>query len=274
MSEPNAGEPAAAPNAPSRTSDVDPEGEFFVGYFPTPKKTGRFAITTGIVALLVVGVAAVAIAATMGHPGRGVIPFHGPERRVGILQFAPHGILWTVDPSRPEVVHAVLLVRGGKFGIAPQSAALDGRVVTVEGGLLERDGTQMIELLRAPALSNDLSAEVEARIRARTPEPLGHVRLAGEIVDAKCWLGRMRPGDGRTHRACAQLCVSGGIPPMLVTRTADGRETPYLVVGRDRSAIHRELIEYLAEPVEIEGQLERVGDLLVLRSDASLVRRL
>ncbi|MCC7542188.1 MAG: hypothetical protein IT379_38575 [Deltaproteobacteria bacterium] len=250
------------------------DDEFFVGYFPTPKRTLRFSLGAGVIALLLVAGGAVAIAATMGNPGRGVIPFHGPERRVGILQFAPHGILWTIDPRHPERVHAIHLVRGGKHGVPPQAAALDGRVVLVEGGLLDRNGQQMIELLRLPSASTDLAPDLEARIRARAPVALGHVRLRGEIVDSKCWLGRMRPGDGRTHRACAQLCVSGGIPPMLVTRAPDGRETGYLVIGADRRAIHRELVEYLAEPVEIEGELERTGDLLVLRTEPDRVQRL
>ena len=48
---------------------------------------------------------------------------------------------------------------------------------------------------------------------------IGEVTLVGEVVDPKCWLGDMKPGDGKAHAACARLCMEGGIPPMLRVRT-------------------------------------------------------
>jgi len=88
------------------------------------------------------------------------------------------------------------------------------------------------------------------------------VTLRGEIVDAKCYLGAMKPGDGRTNKECATLCVRGGIPPMLVHQTAEGRLGYALVAGIDGRAVGGVgepggfLLPLIAEPVEVEGELE------------------
>ena len=50
------------------------------------------------------------------------------------------------------------------------------------------------------------------------------VMLRGEIVDSKCYLGVMNPGEGTVHRDCAARCLSGGLPPMLVVRSPARRE--------------------------------------------------
>jgi len=42
---------------------------------------------------------------------------------------------------------------------------------------------------------------------------LGTQTLVGEIVDSKCFLGVMNPGQLTTHRACAIRCISGGVRP-------------------------------------------------------------
>lgn len=46
------------------------------------------------------------------------------------------------------------------------------------------------------------------------------VTLDGELVDSKCYLGTMKPGDGKTHKSCAILCLRGGIPPLFVSKAA------------------------------------------------------
>ncbi len=68
-----------------------------------------------------------------------------------------------------------------------------------------------------------------------------HVTLKGEIIDPKCYLGAMKPGGGKTHKACAMLCISGGVPPMLVTRDANKQETFYLLTT-DQGGVANELV--------------------------------
>jgi hypothetical protein len=83
----------------------------------------------------------------------------------------------------------------------------------------------------------------------------------------------MKPGGGKTHKACAMLCVSGGVPPMLVTRDAAGNETFYLLVTEAGGVANESVLDFVGDPVEVSGRLERHGDLLILRVAADGVRR-
>src|SRR5690349_19376703 len=71
------------------------------------------------------------------------------------------------------------------------------------------------------------------------------VSLRGEIVDSKCFLGAMRPGNGKTHKACAMLCIAGGVPPMFVTRDSAGREEYYLLAGPDGGPAPSDVVRFL-----------------------------
>jgi hypothetical protein len=102
---------------------------------------------------------------------------------------------------------------------------------------------------------------------------LGRHTLRGEIVDAKCWLGVMKPGAGKSHRACASLCIRGGIPPLFVARRGDVVRQ-MLLVGADGREVNLEVLDYVAEGVEIEGEVLRTGDQWTLRADLDSLRRL
>jgi hypothetical protein len=135
----------------------------------------------------------------------------------------------------------------------------------------------MLELAEGDAGMRRLTAEEEAKLPPLgwpAPEVLGeYVTLRGEIIDPKCFLGAMRPGGGKTHKACAMLCISGGVPPMLVTRDAARNETFYLLVTEDGGAANERVLEFVGDPVEVSGRLERQGDLLLLRVASDGVRR-
>ena len=162
----------------------------------------------------------------------------------------------------------------GKFGLKEKYRALDGQVVTATGLLMERDGRRLMELKEPLVESNDLPDDAAERIRAAPTQDLGRVKLRGEIVDSKCYMGRMRPGDGRVHRACAQLCVRGGIPPVLVTRAPGGAASHYLLVGPDGEPVNQEVLPFIAEPVVVSGELTRSGDLLTLSVYPATIERL
>ena len=105
---------------------------------------------------------------------------------------------------------------------------------------------------------------------------LGEATLRGEIVDSKCYLGVMKPGNLKTHRACAVRCISGGIPPVLVVRSEEGGATSVryvLLVGPDGEPINEAILDRVAEPVQARGALERHDDLWVLRVDPAEITR-
>jgi hypothetical protein len=93
-------------------------------------------------------------------------------------------------------------------------------------------------------------------------------------VDSKCFLGVMNPGNLTPHRACAIRCISGGIPPVLLVRQADGPALYFLLVGARDEPVNRQVLDIVAEPVQISGSVSRQGDLLILRADPATYRRL
>ena len=103
-----------------------------------------------------------------------------------------------------------------------------------------------------------------------TTRDLGAVHLTGEIVDSKCYLGVMNPGQGKVHRDCAARCLSGGIPPIFVT--ADEHEQ-FLLVGLDGRALERDVLrEFIAEPIQIQGERLRTGSTQLLKVDPRALR--
>ncbi len=103
---------------------------------------------------------------------------------------------------------------------------------------------------------------------------LGRQTLVGEIVDSKCFFGVMNPGDLTPHRACAIRCISGGVPPVLLVRQKDGPAIYLLLVSADGKAVNKQVLDMVAEPVQITGEVERQGELLILRAEPSTYRRL
>ena len=103
---------------------------------------------------------------------------------------------------------------------------------------------------------------------------LGPVTLRGEIVDTKCYLGVMNPGEHKVHRDCAVRCISGGVPPAFLARDASGDSRVLLLVGEDGRALSREVLPFVAEPLEISGVLVRTGSALTLKADPARFRRI
>ena len=102
---------------------------------------------------------------------------------------------------------------------------------------------------------------------------LGPIALTGEIVDSKCYLGVMNPGNGKVHRDCAARCISGGIPPSFLVKDDSGQSHVLLLSGSDGRKLGREVLSFVGEPIRIEGELGRVQGLFVFRADPGHFQR-
>lgn len=258
----------------------DREHEFFVGYAgATPR--GIVRRVRRVVLAIVIGSIVAAAAAAGGFRAAGTgFWTPTPQSHIGQLVEKPYPMLRVPVDGRVE---RVLLVAPGKHGAGPMVAGRDGEVVSVWGTLLVRDGRRMVELAEEPGPGR---TEVIERATASAVVPAGegprrieHVTLAGEIVDSKCYLGAMKPGDGKAHKACAVLCISGGIPPMLVGVPGSESARPvsyYLLVGASGQPLNNRVLPFVAEAVEVTGVVEDWEGLRVLRVDdepAALRRR-
>jgi hypothetical protein len=162
------------------------------------------------------------------------------------------------------------LVAPGKHGLFGLEK-YQRRSVRLKGSLIERGTDRMIEVVPESLREVASVRPVEA---APPVIDLGAVTLRGEIVDSKCYFGVMNPGERKVHRDCAVRCISGGIPPAFIVRDAAGVVRTLLLTGENGEALHREVLPFVAEPVEISGVLVKSGSTLVLKAKPADFRRL
>lgn len=246
--------------------------EFYIGWENrAPAQTGRWTHWTVIALAGAAVLLALGLSASQRTIGRATYDWTNEQPFTGILRRSPVPLLEVIDESgRPK---SRLLVAPWKHGFSEQLAeTYDGRRVRLAGKVIQRGDHIMIETsLDSVTLLVD---EITSPHSAPVPVSLGRRTLSGEIVDSKCWLGVMNPGRLTPHRACAVRCLSGGIPPILLVQYEDGRKEHYLLVGTDGRALNREILDFVAEPVAITGEVRRHGDLLVLAAEPGDIERL
>ena len=244
-------------------------GDLYVNYLPVPARDRRFLRFVVPGALWMMCVASFLWARAQHSPGTGVGDDATPAKLSGTLVTSPYPMLFTDVPGGEREV--VLLVEMGKHG-ARQPGALSGQRVTVSGWQLHRDGRRMMELEPGEdAIMPDGSA---AGAPPPPPVSFSPITLRGEIVDSKCYYGAMKPGEGKTHKECATLCIRGGIPPMLVTRAADGTLLYILLTNPTGGPLDPAAHYLIGEFVELSGEWADWSGQRVLRVRAENIRRL
>ena len=257
--------------------------EFFIGWLPPPRKYVRFLRPFIVVLLMVASGTAVIVAVLQRNPGTGHWNAENPRTFDGVAYARPYAMIRVPGERAGEPPRTMLLVEDGKLGALPRVEQIvqgrpEGLAVRVSGTILHRDGRWMLELAEGEKGMRRLTREEGQNLPSLglpSPQVLGeHVTLKGEIIDSKCYLGAMRPGGGKTHKACAMLCISGGIPPMLVTRDADKNETFYLLTTSEGGVANQLVLPFVGGQVEVSGRVERHDDLLLLRIAPDGVRQL
>jgi hypothetical protein len=251
------------------------EAPFYVGYAKhMPRPLAGFMLAVVLFLLLTSALLAVAMPSlhnpysTFRSDFRDIRTFEGTLSALP----APHLLMVRPGETGPNAFSRLLLVGRGKSAAKIDVEGLDGRQVRVEGSLIYGDGQTLISVRSAEAI--DETAAVDGSVTTAAIEDLGVHRLRGEIIDSKCHYGTMRPGNTKVHRACAVRCIAGGIPALFLTRDRDGNTLPLLLADPNGRAMFKEVLDFVAEPLEIEGHVERRGDMLVLKADPSRFRRL
>lgn len=248
---------------------------FYVGYLKTPRALLAFlAIVVGG-ALGTSAVLAVTLVIAQGDWGDAGFQWgEGYQTRTGILKVDPYPVLYLKpDTSHPQG-RAIPLSGEGKRGVREKAVALDGKPVDIGGFLLRAGDRDMLQVGGEVDLRPARDRSVLAGFTGPSSETIGKRTLRGEIVDSKCYLGAMRPGEGKTHKLCANLCLIGGIPPMFVVYRADGPPEVLLLAGPDGGPVTGALLNDTARYVELSGTVERRADLLVFRVDPATLRHL
>lgn len=236
--------------------------DFYVGYVPK-MPPGLAAWIARVVAGLGMLAVAVAVLLATGQPpfAQSKFEFGVLKDYSGVIEEWPYPILRTSGGS-------YLLVAPGKHGLTREVKGLQSKTVHLRGALIERGADRMLEV-------GPESMQVTSAALAST-EPavsLGNVTLRGEIVDSKCYLGVMNPGEGKVHRDCAVRCISGGAPPAFIARDASGETKVVLLVGADGRQLSKEILPFVGEPVQVSGELVRSGRNLILKAEPATLTR-
>lgn len=237
--------------------------DFYIGYLPhAPRRLGRLIRNVCIALLGVAVLVASALVFGLQKLPLSVFEFGQVQEFEGYIQAKPYPTLLV---KNGDSLAQYLLVAEGKHGA--DVIGFDGKNVKLKGTRIYRDGLTMIEVV-----AGSLQSVGAATANIPTSD-LGQFTLVGEIVDSKCYLGVMNPGETKVHRECAVRCISGGVPPMLIARNAAGNEVALQLISASGAPVNAEVLDIVAEPVEITGQVVRTGEQLLLKADPKTYRR-
>jgi hypothetical protein len=242
--------------------------EFVVGYLPTPPSLRRaLVVVCGVVAALG---CVVALLLASGQRDPGPAQWKQESTRInGVMHLRPYPFLEIPGENR-----AILLVRSGKVGNLDDLLALGGKMVEVRGLPLTRNDLNLLEMEDSSEAISAVTDGVSPASDISMLQNSDMLTLRGQIVDPKCFGGAMKPGDGKTHKACAVLCLRGGIPPTLVT--ADGSSMILTDPEGEplREGSLEQIVPFVGDSIELRGRAVKVNQLLTLRVDPASIRRL
>jgi hypothetical protein len=249
--------------------------EFYIGWqrksSPAIGKQMR-----AVIASLLLAIIALSFSLAFAQRMIGTAAFEwGDEKHFsGIFRVWPYPHLLVMRPhpaGLPVTYSTYFLVAPLKYGLSPEAIAkFDDKFVTLQGALLYRNDLTMVEVL-----SSSIAVDEGKSIPFPLPQavPLGQQTLTGEIVDSKCYFGAMNPGELVSHRACAIVCIEGGIPPVFMVRQSLGPPIYLLLASTAGKPVNQEVLDFVAEPIVITGQVESQDGLLVILADPKTYRR-
>jgi hypothetical protein len=243
--------------------------DFYIGYLPKlPATLAKFVRRTVIALALIAAIAAITLTLAQKPFASSFFEYGNVRAFEGALIAKPYPVLLVMRPGKvqeEEAFSSYLLVAPGKHGANDLVAAFDGKVVHLKGQLIHREQKTMIEVEPGSITTTGV-----AGMNRDNANDFGVMTLTGEIVDSKCYLGVMNPGSGKVHRDCAARCISGGIPPILIT--SDGARQ-LLLVDREGQPLKRDALrDFIAEPITLTGRVVRSGEQMFMQLDAGMLR--
>lgn len=245
------------------------EKSFFIGWESDVPKDTRKGLRSRVGFMAVIAtILSVGISFLQNNIGSEPHPIGDVQEYKGVLISDPLPML--VSSESVDEHRILLLVNPFKEGISSQGVEqFHLKQVKVVASIIHSDTGAMLEVVPDGITLESGIKVTQPHFTDRVP-----VVLRGEIVDSKCYLGMMNPGRFKPHRACAIQCVSGGIPPLLVVHSETEMFTQIVLVGPDGEAINDLVMDYIAEPVEVSGDLITIGDQKVMYVDTDSIKRL
>lgn len=246
--------------------------EFYVGYGKRLPDTLRvFLPVCALLLVITFAAAGLALGVSQTHPGESGFRWDlGQQTLIGVLELEPAPIVHARPNDRFQLGHTMMLTGQGKVGVQAAAAKLAGRLVEVKGFVTQRGA---LDMLVVDTLEAADGAASQGNAALPPVEDLGRWRMTGEICDGKCAAGAMRPGRGIAHKACANLCIDGGAPPVFVANGSVAGKSFFLMADEAGRPLAGRLGDVTAGPVEIEARVQARGDLLIVLIDPKSIKR-
>lgn len=255
------------------------EDELFIGWARTPKADRRFMLGAGLALLGGGGGAAAWLARGADPVGTGTWNQGAVKDWFGDLVTAPYPMLRLRNTDGTP--RTAFLATSGKLGVQARLKGYPDSEVRVRGSLIARGTQAMIAVVDgpdwiAPVVKDPyiLDEPSYPPVWPWTEHDQGEALLTGEILDTKCWFGAMRPSSGKVHKACASLCIRGGLPPAFCANGCGEGALAPLLLDEHGQAHGPALLPLVADPVQAQGRLVKVGDVLQFRVALGRIRRL
>lgn len=250
--------------------------EFYIGYVDAVgKETQRSIKRFVLIAMGSLLVGAVLFGFFQREATNSAFDFDTSTKISGTYYEAPYPML-RVELAE-NTFKDVLLLGFGKFGansyldeIKKSDGNINGKHLTIEGNLIYYNGKTLLQIDDSQKISLDKSKKKTFVM----PTAMGSQEVVGEIVDPKCYFGVMKPGYGKIHRSCAALCISGGIPPVLVSSDVNAVSDYFLLTDLKGNPIHKDIIPYIGLPSKLKGKVEKMEDWYTMRIDVSEIEKL
>ena len=244
--------------------------EFYVNYGKLPRSYRRFLLI--FVPLLVAGM--LLFAGVLPHLHDQVNPgkIHGVQELDGLLMAEPVPHLVVPRPGNVmggPAFSRYILSATNKAGPSPQIMEQAGNWVRLSGIVVARDGLAMV----AARSAEPIEPPATVTVRPDAGVALGEFALEGEILDGKCYPGIMKPGEGKTHRACAIRCISGGVPAVFQVQQG-GDSLYFLLADGAGQAVGNRVLDLVADHVRITGEVLQYDDMYVIQADPNTYQRL
>ena len=248
--------------------------DFYIGYLPKMSKNLAKVIRAFVILAFVAAISLVVISWFGQKPfAKSFFEFDTVKDFEGTIQAKPIPFLLVEKTEKNNglpTFERFPLVAEGKHGVGEDVISLDNQHVKLKGKRIYRDDLQMIEIA---VDSVEKSAQTVQTINEKA-ESLGVQTLRGEIVDSKCYLGVMNPGQSKPHRDCAVACLRGGIPPLFIVKDEKGNVSELWLLSDKGEPVNKEIFDFVAEPIEISGEVSRTGDQLFFKVNFSQIKRL
>ena len=247
------------------------QDEFYVNYASVPNSYRKFLWR--FIPFIVAGVILFALVLPGVHNQFNKGQIQGTFEIEGLLvdNPLPHLIVPRPGDTDDNVGFSRYLLTGpGKT--APKKTVLEhvDQWVNLKGNVVSRNHLSVIAARSAEpaATPEDVSINPDDSIS------LGEFSLTGEILDSKCYPGVMKPGQSKTHRACAIRCISGGVPAVFRVQNNRDEIMYFLLTDRQGETVNDRILDLVADPIQITGQVIQYDDMFVIQADPITYKRL